>query len=345
MKSKIELLSVLAVFALFAVIAVPSVSATYPANAVYFEPEDSSAKFCANTYVRVMVNTSVKTTGAGMDIYFDPDCVNITGIDFTGTPYNNLTNIETSWKHWGNYIREGVLAPEEAVEPGIHLVATLTLHCEKEEAECTSDLVFTETELVDEEGEPLSDVTWHDGTITCKIGEEPDLKITEKWVCWPDNCTICYNVTNIGNGTAPACHNTTLYVDGAEVAHDHVPVDLAPGESYPGCFNDYEWGYTPPEDNITVCADNNETLDELDETNNCLTNIWMCGDVNGDRTVNVIDVVLIYKRALDPGYPLDLPWAGDVNCDRNINVIDVVLVYKRALDPGYDLNCCCEGVE
>ena len=173
---------------------------------------------------------------------------------------------------------------------------------------------------------------------------KPDLIITEKWLCWPDNCTICYNVTNIGDGTAPSCHNTTLYVDGVAVAHDPVPVDLAPGESYTGCFNGYDWAYTPPSDNITVCADNNESIVELDEDNNCLTNIWMCGDVNGDRAVNVIDVVLIYKRALDPGYPLDLPWAGDVNCDRNINVIDVVMVYKRALDPGYDLDCYCEVV-
>ena len=184
------------------------------------------------------------------------------------------------------------------------------------------------------------------GTFTVRVNivPKPDLIITEKWLCWPDNCTICYNVTNIGDGPTTECHNTTLYVDGVAVAHDHVPVDLAPGESYTGCFDDYDWTYTPPSDNITVCADNNETLEELDETNNCLTNIWMCGDVNKDRMVNVIDVVLIYKRALDPGYPLDLPWAGDVNCDRNINVIDVVLVYKRALDPGYDLNCCCEEV-
>ena len=188
------------------------------------------------------------------------------------------------------------------------------------------------------------DIHWDEFLKEYYAPSKPDLIITEKWLCWPDNCTICYNVTNIGDGTAPACHNTTLYIDGVVVAHDHVPVDLTPGESYTGCFGGYDWAYTPPSDDITVCADNNESIVELDENNNCLTNIWMCGDVNGDRAVNVIDVVLIYKRALDPGYPLDLPWAGDVNCDRNINVIDVVMVYKRTLDPGYDLDCYCEVV-
>ena len=96
------------------------------------------------------------------------------------------------------------------------------------------------------------------------------------------------------------------------------------------------------EGTTTVLAEN-VTISEIPEEPYIFESTTrMCGDVNGDRTVNVIDVVLIYKRALDPGYPLDLPWAGDVNCDRNINVIDVVLVYKRALDPGYVLNCCCE---
>ena len=34
-----------------------------------------------------------------------------------------------------------------------------------------------------------------------------ELVITNKWLCVPDNCTICYNVTNIGNGTAHALTN------------------------------------------------------------------------------------------------------------------------------------------
>ena len=174
---------------------------------------------------------------------------------------------------------------------------------------------------------------------------KPDLVITDEWLCWPDNCTICYNVTNIGEGTAPACHNTTLYVDGVAVAHDHVPVDLAPGESYSGCFDDYIWAYTPPSDNITVCADNNETLDELDEDNNCLTNIWMCGDVNGDGEVTMSDVRKVFNRYLDPSYPLDLPWAADVYCDGEVTMSDVRKVFNRYLDPEYELNCCCKVVE
>ena len=48
---------------------------------------------------------------------------------------------------------------------------------------------------------------------------QPDLVISDTWV-YSENCTICYNVTNIDNGTAPACHNTTLYVDGVAVAHE-----------------------------------------------------------------------------------------------------------------------------
>jgi V8-like Glu-specific endopeptidase len=181
------------------------------------------------------------------------------------------------------------------------------------------------------------------GTIHVS-SKKPDLVISDKWVCWPDNCTICYNVTNIGNGTAPACHNTTLYVDGMEVAHDHVPVDLAPGESYIGCFDPYIWTYTPPSDNITVCADNNETIDELDETNNCLTNIWRCGDVNGDGKVTMSDVRKVFNRYLNPNYPLDIPWAADVNGDGKVTMSDVRKVFNRYLDPGYDLKCCCEGV-
>ena len=176
-----------------------------------------------------------------------------------------------------------------------------------------------------------------------EVPPEADLEISAIWKN-EENCTICYKVTNIGDGTAPAGHNTALYVDGVAVAHDRVPVALAPGESYIGCFNGYVWTYTPPSDNITVCADNNETMDELDEDNNCLTIIWMCGDVNCDGKVTMSDVRKVFNRYLDPNYPLDLLWAADVNGDGKVSMSDVRKVFNRYLDPEYELNCCCEGV-
>jgi hypothetical protein len=75
--------------------------------------------------------------------------------------------------------------------------------------------------------------------------------------------------------------NTTLYIDGVEVAHDHVLVDLTLGESYTGCFDDYTWTYTPPSDNITVCADNSETVDELDETKSLIKKEYK--NLGGDK--------------------------------------------------------------
>jgi hypothetical protein len=182
-----------------------------------------------------------------------------------------------------------------------------------------------------------------DGTFTVRenIVPNPDLIITEKWLCWPDNCTVCYNVTNIGNGTAPACHNTTLYVDGVEVAHDHVPVDLAPGERYTGCFNGYVWTYTPPSDNITVCADNNETLVELDETNNCLTNIWMCGDVRKDGFVTAWDVAVLNSYVAGIGeLEVEQKWAGDVRTDGYITAWDVAVLNSKVAGIG-DISCMC----
>ena len=172
---------------------------------------------------------------------------------------------------------------------------------------------------------------------------KPDLVITDKWVCWPDNCTICYNITNVGNGTAPAGHNTTLYVDGNETALDEVPVELVPNASYIGCFN-YTWAYTPPEDNITVCADNNNTVDESNETNNCLTDIWMCGDVTGDRWIMTDDADLVYDIVWEvPGRAfVTSNWAGDVNGDGWILTDDADLVYDVVWEvPGRNLNCCC----
>ena len=66
----------------------------------------------------------------------------------------------------------------------------------------------------------------------------------------------------------------------------------------------------------------------------------ICGDVNKDSAVNVLDATKVKNRAGNPLYPLDDEWAADVNCDKFINVLDATKVKNRAGNQGYPLNCC-----
>jgi len=149
--------------------------------------------------------------------------------------------------------------------------------------------------------------------LTISSGEQPDLVISDVWVNWTEgvgcDCTICYNITNIGVGPAGANHNTTLYVDGNEKAYDIVTVTLAANESAIRCFKNYTWQYTHDDngdgiadgDNITVCADKDNIISEDNEDNNCLIEDyrqgWMCGDVTGDGYIFEGDGFLICDDA------------------------------------------------
>jgi outer membrane protein assembly factor BamB len=66
----------------------------------------------------------------------------------------------------------------------------------------------------------------------------------------------------------------------------------------------------------------------------------ICGDVNKDGDVNVLDATKVKNRAGNPSYPLDDEWAADVNCDMSIDVRDATKVMNRAGNPGYPLGCC-----
>ena len=177
---------------------------------------------------------------------------------------------------------------------------------------------------------------------------EADLKISDVWVCWPHNCTICYNVTNIGSAKAPAGHNTTLWVDGEIKANDTVPEELGTGASCIRCF-DEPWVYTPTKDDIMVCADSNDIIGEGDhEDNNCFNDTWMCGDCNlGQKgTINILDVFAVYNNYTAAQEPVrdDNLWAADCNLGQkgDINILDVFAVYNNYTAAHEPLNCCCQ---
>ena len=100
--------------------------------------------------------------------------------------------------------------------------------------------------------------------------------------------------------------------------------------------------YIPLEDNITVCADDNNTIKESDETNNCMMSTRMCGDVNCDEAIDMSDVIdLLYYVGYPGKYVVCSEWAADANGDGAIDMSDVrVLLYYIGFPGQYELNCC-----
>ncbi|MGB7001804.1 MAG: CARDB domain-containing protein [Halobacteriota archaeon] len=112
---------------------------------------------------------------------------------------------------------------------------------------------------------------------SCEHIEKPDLEVVDKWERWVNEThyNVTYVILNNGSATAPAGHNTSLFVGGKEIERKQVPVPLAPRETYPDTF-DTVIACTNESDTIRVCADNDDVVDELDEDNNCLENVWSC---------------------------------------------------------------------
>ncbi len=157
------------------------------------------------------------------------------------------------------------------LEPGEFLNITFDADVE----ECGGGVNDVCVEAEDATGEYVydEDTVW----VTCEVEDKPDLEIVDKWEKWVDenHYNVTYVIHNSGTATAPAGHNTTLYVDGIPTEYKHVPVVLEPCETYEDTF-DTVIKCTDESDTIKVCADNDEVVDELNENNNCLSNELEC---------------------------------------------------------------------
>ncbi|MDY6931199.1 MAG: PQQ-binding-like beta-propeller repeat protein [Halobacteriota archaeon] len=67
----------------------------------------------------------------------------------------------------------------------------------------------------------------------------------------------------------------------------------------------------------------------------------ICGDVNADGFINIIDAFKVWNRASDDIY-LESQWAADVDGNHAVNILDAFKVWNRASDPLYDLDCLCD---
>jgi parallel beta-helix repeat protein len=117
-----------------------------------------------------------------------------------------------------------------------------------------------------------------DGTTGCTYdcSPAPDFVITEKSEEWVDLTNKTYNLTytvkNIGDADAGES-NTSIRIDGAEVATDPVP-QLPPDGVYTATVGTFTMSAVS--DTIKICADRNYVIVEKSkEYNNCLESIFI----------------------------------------------------------------------
>jgi len=132
----------------------------------------------------------------------------------------------------------------------------------------------------------------------------PDLIVTD---VWEENGLICYQVRNIGNDTAPSGTYTALLIDNDPQVYDIVGEDLDPGERYNSCFN-YNWDCSTLEVAISVSADYEDDIFELDETNNNREELWKCDTTPPKIILGPIVHEITQSSAL-------IYWKTDEDCD------------------------------
>ncbi len=156
-----------------------AVSAASAENRVYFDPQDSDVPegYCNTTTVLLKLDATDGIACWGADIVFDPTCVDITDVDFTGSPFDQMPK----WEHYGDRIKASAMMFGTTAGDGI-LLATLTIHCNCSDCDyCESSLEFTENAIGNDTGAEKP-ATWISGTVTCGTPTTP---------CLGD----CYNAT------------------------------------------------------------------------------------------------------------------------------------------------------
>ncbi len=99
----------------------------------------------------------------------------------------------------------------------------------------------------------------------------PDFIITK---IWQVGSIIHYELMNVGFADAPAGSTTALYINGVYRSEDYVNTPLAPNGRIQRSFNNF-WGPYPFQGyKIKVCANSNNAIEEIRDTNDCLEENW-----------------------------------------------------------------------
>ena len=189
-----SLLAMVMVLAMVLTLSIMPVGATDPWEG-YLVPQNSTGFYGADTYVVLYANATVTTWMWQVDIHFDLSCVNITDVDFTGCPYPI-----TQWNwlgpdgHGGYYVR--VMGRNDSKQPpGIHKLATLTLHG-MSPSSCVSDIWFDNNLVSDPNNQPVQN-SYTNGTYTCEETFSKELPKGWNLISLPLTNTTNMTVANI----------------------------------------------------------------------------------------------------------------------------------------------------
>jgi len=258
----------------------------YPANSVYFVPEHSTGKYCENnTTIQIRVNTSVATPGLDMNITFNPNCVDITAVDWTGSAWPGMPpTMSPIYKH--NSDNVFISSLNFSGPSGDNLLATITLHCQNATGDCSSYINFSKIVISDVDGNAIN-TAWHNGTFECteESTGSPDLvpteiKVTHNYYngAWAMlNNTVNVTVENIDSGDSGA-FDVKLYAqlngDFEEVGSETV-TSLPSGDSTEASF---VWEPSEAGDyNLKAVVDPDNAIAESNETNNELIELQYAG--------------------------------------------------------------------
>ena len=318
-------------------------TAAYDAPSMWMEQNDDNT-------ISVMVSTSDESNGASAHIYFDPAAIDVTNVNFEGSPWQPME--QPGWSHQDDHV---ILVATEfsGVAAGEYRFATLDVTCLSDGA---STISITQAEP--------AGVTVYNLEYVC--GDTPT----------PDGAVV-----SIGTGTdtvtLPITVSGAVNAGAVDVTLNYDPdvvrvIGTVEGEMDCTYTNDQENGVlrvgaiqgdNPGLDSFTVLNVNFEptgvsgscsldltvtTLKDATPAGDTITHTvsagrysyaaFVNGDVNDDSIVDIVDANYLAKYIIGiVGYETINVEAADVNGDGMIDMADPMYLTKHVMGtPGFE---------